>query len=145
RHQRNHFRGRYCLIMLDILGHGAVALLRDGEDSWPQQEFSITQAAARVQQLLEQLAVGPGFLIGVSMSAAIALQIAVNAPRLVRGLVLVSPWSYVDEHIRELTHRLFRLAEAANMPAHMELLLRYLFPPAYAEAHVSEVEWVRGV
>lgn len=136
-YQRTSFDGRYHLIAVDLFGHGKVA--------WPRQAFSMEYAARCVQQLLERLGTGPAFVIGVSMGAAVAVRVALDAPPLVQGLVLVSPWSYVDEHLGVLMNRLFRLAEAEGMAAHTNLFLRYLFPPAYAEKHRLKVEWLRAL
>jgi 3-oxoadipate enol-lactonase len=135
RRQRTYFRTRYRPITVDVLGHGPVV--------WPPQERSIAQAAQRVQQLLEHLGTGPVFVIGVSMGAAIAMQVALNAPALVRGLGLVSPWSHPNEHMRPLINRLVRLAEAGNMGGHTTLLLRYSFPSGYLEAHASDKRRLR--
>jgi 3-oxoadipate enol-lactonase len=135
--QYTYFRTRYRLITMDVLGHGAVA--------WPPQERSIAQAAQRVQQLLEYLGTGPAFLIGVSMGAAIAMQVALHAPALVRGLGLISPWSYPDDHMRALINRLARLAEAGDMRSHTSLLLRYSFASGYLEAHASNRRRLRAM
>ena len=84
-YQRSIFYRRYRLITVDIMGHGQV--------SWPSEEFSLERTAAHVQTLLERLKAGPAFLIGVSMGAAIAMRIALSDALLVRGLILISPWS----------------------------------------------------
>lgn len=123
--QRTYFRTRYWVLTVDVLGHGPAA--------WPEQELSIEQAARRVQQLLEQLGTGPAFMIGVSMGAAIALHVSLDAPALVQGLVLVSPWSHANGHMRFLINRLFRLAEAGDMATYVDILLRYAFPAADLE------------
>jgi pimeloyl-ACP methyl ester carboxylesterase len=60
----------------------------------PPQEIAIAQAARRVGQLMEQLGIGPAVIIGVSMGAAVAMRMAFEAPALMRGLGLVSPWNY---------------------------------------------------
>jgi pimeloyl-ACP methyl ester carboxylesterase len=137
--QRQHasLSGQYLTITVDVLGHGALG--------WPLEEMSIGRAAAHVQRLLERVVPGEAFLIGVSMGAAIAMRCARNAPSLVQGLILVSPWFRIGEYTKSLIERLFRLAESGNMKAHTELLLRYVFPPAYLERHVSEVERLRAI
>jgi 3-oxoadipate enol-lactonase len=137
RRQHTRFRARYLPITMDVLGHGPV--------TWPPQERSIVQAAQRVQQLLEHLGTGPAFVIGVSMGAAIAMQLALNAPALVRGLGLVSPWSHLNNYTRALINRLVQLAEADDMRSHTTLYLRYSFPPGYLEAHTSERSWLRAM
>jgi pimeloyl-ACP methyl ester carboxylesterase len=135
--QRAFFRQRYRAITLDVLGHGRV--------SWPAQEIAITQAARRVEQLMEWLATGPAFIIGVSMGAAVAMRIAFEAPALVRGLGLISPWNYASGDMQSLINRLFRLAEAGDMAAHADLLLRYSFPTTTSTLHAIEMEQLRAL
>jgi pimeloyl-ACP methyl ester carboxylesterase len=128
---------QYLTVTVDILGHG--------EQGWPLNEMSIERAAVLMQRLLEQVVPGQAFLVGVSMGAAVAMQCALMAPSLVRGLILVSPWIRISEHTKSLIDRLFRLAEAGNMAAHTDLFLRYVFPPTYLERHVTEVERLRTI
>jgi pimeloyl-ACP methyl ester carboxylesterase len=133
--QRTFFRQHYRAITLDVLGHGRVP--------WPPQAIAITQAARRVEQLMERLGTGPAFVIGVSMGAAVAMRIAFEAPALVRGLGLISPWSYASGDMQSLINRLFRLAEAGDMAAHADLFLRYSFPTTASALHVIEKEQLR--
>ena len=135
--QRTFFRQRYRAITVDILGHGGVA--------WPPQEITIEQAARRVEQLMERLGTGPAFVIGVSMGAAVAMRMAFEAPALIRGLGLVSPWSYATGDLHSLINRLFRLAEAGDMATHADLLLRYSFPISASALHVTEMERLRSL
>ena len=136
-HQRRIFHRRYRLITVDIMGHGRV--------SWSPEAFSLERTAVHIQRLLEQLKTGPAFLIGVSMGAAIAMRIAMSDPLLVRGLILVSPWSHTSEHTRSLVERLFRLAEAGDMSTHTDLLLRYGLPSAFLACRGQEVERLRAL
>jgi pimeloyl-ACP methyl ester carboxylesterase len=137
-HQRKSFFQRYCLITIDVMGHGEVA--------WSHQEFSLGHAADQVRTLLERLETGPAFVIGVSMGATIAMKLALSHPALVRGLILVSPWSHdASEHTKNLMDRLFRLAEAGDMATHTDLFLRYVLPPTYLECHTTEVECLRAL
>jgi 3-oxoadipate enol-lactonase len=135
--QRAYFRQRYRAITVDVLGHGQV--------EWSPQEVSIEQAARRVQQLMDRLGTGPAFIIGVSMGAAVAMRIAFEAPALVRGLGLVSPWSYASGDMQSLINRLFRLAEAGDMAAHTDLFLRYSFPTTSSASHATEMERLRSL
>ena len=136
-HQRTYFRTRYRKIAVDVLGHGQVA--------WPRHEISIEHAARRVQQLLERLGTGPAFVIGVSMGAAVAMRLAIDAPALVQGLVLVSPWSYANDHMQSLVDRLFRVAEAEDMATYISIFLRYIVPTADLERYTSEVTLLRAL
>jgi pimeloyl-ACP methyl ester carboxylesterase len=135
--QQSYFCQGYRTLSVDLLGHGQVA--------WPPQEISIELAAHRIQQLMERLGIGPAFLIGVSMGAAVAMRLAFEAPALVRGLGLVSPWNYATGDMQSLINRLFRLAEAGDMPAHTDLFLRYSFPTILSAAQAIEMEHLRAV
>ena len=137
RRQRTFFRQRFRVITVNVMGHGGVA--------WPPQEIAIKQAARRVEQLMEQLGTGPAFIIGASMGAAVAIRIAFEAPALVRGLGLVSPWNYASGDLQSLINRLFRLAEAGDMAAHADLFLRYSFPTTASALHVVEMERLRSL
>jgi 3-oxoadipate enol-lactonase len=136
-HQHSSFYQRYRLITMDVMGHGEVA--------WPAEEFSLERAAAHVQKLLGWLKAGPAFVIGVSMGAAIVMRIALSNPLLVRGLILVNPWSHTSEQTRSLVARLFRLAESGDMSIHTDLFLRYVLPIMYLERHSLEVERLRAL
>jgi pimeloyl-ACP methyl ester carboxylesterase len=129
--------GQYRTVGIDVLGHG--------EQGWPLEEMSITGAAAHVKRLLEQVILGPAFLVGVSMGAVVAMRCALMAPSMIRGLVLVSPWIRISEHTKSLIDRLFRLAESGDMTAHTELFLRYVFPSPFLERHDPEVERIRAI
>jgi pimeloyl-ACP methyl ester carboxylesterase len=136
-HQRTFFGRRYRAVTIDIMGHGRGA--------WPPQDIGIAPAARRVAQVMERLASGPAFIIGVSMGAAVAMRLAFEAPALVRGLGLVSPWSYASGDLHSLINRLFRLAEAGDMAAHADLFLRYSFPITATAGHTAEMERVRAL
>lgn len=113
--------------------------------TWPSQEFSLERAAGHVQDILGRLNAYPAFVIGVSMGAAVAMRMALNDPLLVRGLILVSPWSYTSEHTRCLVERLFRLADAGDMANYTDLFMRYVLPTTYLERHAPEVERLRAM
>jgi 3-oxoadipate enol-lactonase len=79
------------------------------------------------------------------MGAAVAMRLALNAPALVRGLRLVSPWSYPNGHMRALISRLARLAETGDMRSHATLFLHYSFPSAYLEAKAPDMRGLRSL
>jgi len=134
-YQHAYFRTRYRTITVDVLGHGPVM--------WPLGDRSIEQAAHHVQQLLQRLDIGPAFVIGLSAGAAVAMQIALDAPTLLRGLVLVNPWGIPNAHLRSIGKRLFQLAESRNMVAYMDLFQRYALPVDGVGRQHTEVERLR--
>ncbi len=134
-HQMAYFQSRYRLITVDLFGHGKVA--------WPRHQVSVEHAARGIERLLERLGVGPVFLIGVSLGAAVAVRSALDNPNTVQGLVLVSPWIRAGEDLQALVDRFSSLAEGERVAAHADLFLRYVLPPAYQETHPQQVEWLR--
>jgi pimeloyl-ACP methyl ester carboxylesterase len=135
--QRTFFRQRHRAIVVGVFGHGQVA--------WPPQEIAIAQAARRVEQFMERLGIGPAVIVGVSMGAAVAMRMAFEAPALVRGLGLISPWNHASGDMQSLINRLFRLAEAGDMAAHADLFLRYSFPTTASALHAVEMERLRAL
>jgi 3-oxoadipate enol-lactonase len=136
-HQSIALARRYRMITVDILGHG--------ESTWAPEELSINWAAVHIQQLLKRLDTGAAFLIGVSMGATVAVQLAFNKSSLVRGLVLVNPWSCVSDYTQRLMERLFRLVDAGDMEAHTDLFLQYVLSTSYMERHTAEVRRLRAI
>ncbi|UCH58697.1 MAG: alpha/beta fold hydrolase, partial [Anaerolineales bacterium] len=83
--------------------------------------------------LLQSLRVGPAHVVGLSMSGAIALQLALDAPNLVKSLVLVSTFASV----RPKKYRLwfyfafrFLLVHTLGLPIQARLVSKRIFPHA---------------
>jgi pimeloyl-ACP methyl ester carboxylesterase len=53
--------------------------------------YTLERFAADLRELIESLGAGPAIVVGHSMGATVALRLAVDAPELVRGLVLIAP------------------------------------------------------
>lgn len=73
---------RYRTIAVDLRGHGASPA--------PSGSISIALLAADVARLLRRLDAPPAHLLGISLGGAVALQLALDFPELVRSLVLVN-------------------------------------------------------
>jgi pimeloyl-ACP methyl ester carboxylesterase len=73
------------------------------------------------------------------------MRLAYDAPALVRGLGLVSPWNYATGDMQSLINRLFRLAEAGDMATHADLFLRYSFPTPASGSQMTEMERLRSL
>jgi len=70
-------------IAVDLPGFGASNTLAG--------PYNLDRFAADLRALLESLRTGPVIVVGHSMGAKVALRLAIEAPELVRGLVLVAP------------------------------------------------------
>jgi pimeloyl-ACP methyl ester carboxylesterase len=84
----------YTVIGIDMRGHG--------RSSKPPGPYGIPVFALDVVHVLETLGHGPAHVVGLSMGGMIGFQLAVDAPSLVRSLVVVnSAPSVVPRTLRE--------------------------------------------
>jgi pimeloyl-ACP methyl ester carboxylesterase len=81
--------------IVDALGSNVDAITVDlrgsGESRGAGGPYSLARYAADLRELIEALDVAPVVLVGHSMGATVALRLAVDAPQLARGLVLIAP------------------------------------------------------
>lgn len=82
RKQVEAFADRYRIIAFDVRGHG--------QSDKPEGPYSIPLFAADTAALLRALDAVPATVVGLSMGGMIALQLAVDAPEVVRRLVVVN-------------------------------------------------------
>jgi 3-oxoadipate enol-lactonase len=73
---------RYAVVGVDLRGHG-----RSGK---PRGPYSIASFAADVVHVIETLGVGAVHVVGMSLGGMVGFQLAVDAPSLVRSLVVVN-------------------------------------------------------
>jgi pimeloyl-ACP methyl ester carboxylesterase len=73
---------RHTVVAVDLRGHG--------KSSKPGGPYSIPMFAGDVVHLLETLALAPAHVVGLSLGGMVAFQLAVDAPSLVRKLVVVN-------------------------------------------------------
>jgi pimeloyl-ACP methyl ester carboxylesterase len=79
------FHDRFRVVRVDLRGCG-----RTRDLLHPHGPFTLPQLSADVVAVLGQLRAGPAHLLGWSLGGMIALQLAVDAPQLVRSLCLVN-------------------------------------------------------
>jgi len=95
------FAGAYRVAAVDLPGHGA----SDKPD--PNSfDYSLAQLAAAVGEVIEKLELAPSVVVGHSLGGAAALQLALDRPKLVRGLVLVDSAALGVEISPELLDRI---------------------------------------
>jgi len=84
--------GKYNFIKIDLPGHGK---------STPVNNFfSIKRSAQIIERFLEKINYSSVYIAGLSMGGAIALQLALDFPEKVKGMVLISGWSFCDEDLK---------------------------------------------
>lgn len=115
-------RDRYRVVTVDLRGHGDSAM-RPG---WPK----ITDMAADVTHLLGEINGGEYHLVGLSLGGAVALQLAVDRPELVRSLTIVNAAATLRPGLRRFPSMLVRLLLllTGQMDALGQWVARGLFP-----------------
>lgn len=76
---------------IDLLGHG-------GSDAPPATRHDVGRQAADLAWLIDGLVDGPVDVLGYSFGARVALRLAIDAPDVVRQLVLESPSAGLADH-----------------------------------------------
>jgi pimeloyl-ACP methyl ester carboxylesterase len=94
------FADSYRIAAVDLPGHGA------SEKTAPEQtDYSVQGLSAAIAAVIEKLELTPAVIVGHSLGGATALQLALDRPKLVRGLVLVNSVGLGDEISGELLDR----------------------------------------
>lgn len=74
----------YRVVTMDVRGHG--------ETSAAWSDFSVAAIGEDILALIRELNAGPAIVVGTSMGGGAAIWAAVEAPELVRGMILVDPF-----------------------------------------------------
>jgi pimeloyl-ACP methyl ester carboxylesterase len=74
----------YRVVTMDVRGHG--------ETSTKWDDFSVAAIGEDLLALIRELNVGPAVVVGTSMGGGAAIWSAVEAPELIRGMILVDPF-----------------------------------------------------
>jgi pimeloyl-ACP methyl ester carboxylesterase len=74
----------YRVVTMDVRGHG--------ETSTEWEDFSVKGVGEDILALIRELNAGPAVVVGTSMGGGAAIWSAVEAPDLIRGMILVDPF-----------------------------------------------------
>ena len=144
-----------CPISYRVVGEGPPLLLvmglgaDVGRSGTPEGPYSTAQMADDCAEVLRATAAEPAAVpaavIGISMGGAIAQELALRHPDLVRALVLVSTWARCDGYLAEVFDHL-RTAHAVLGPVEFTQLLQLrIWGPAYVSRHLDELRDARLV
>lgn len=126
---------------LERLGDDYHAIAPDlrgrGDTEGPSADWTVEMLAHDVRGLLKHLDVGPAHLVGHSLGANVALQIALDQPGWVRSLVLLNPGWVAGDMPAELadTERIRQMVENKDL---LKLALR-----GVAMLHPVDEQWQR--
>jgi len=120
--QSDGLADRYRLIAFDNRGTGRTPL--------PAEPFSVATMADDAAALLQALGVPAAHVAGFSGGSAIAQELALRHPGLVRSLVLTSTWGRPDAFFRAVVNFLRWLPEAAPTErAFLEAFYLWIYTP----------------
>jgi len=128
---RAEFAKHYRTIAPDVRGHGAT--------SKPDIPYSVKQFAEDLFELFQKLSLPQAHLLGLSMGGAIAQQFALDHPDLVRSLILVSTFSFIDPVAERAFLRLRRSLDTAGYPGFFDEVVRIAFTPEYVTANAQAI------
>jgi pimeloyl-ACP methyl ester carboxylesterase len=118
-----HFR----TIALDVRGHG--------ESGKPDRPYSIKEFSEDLKAFLAELQIPQAHILGLSMGGAIAQKFALDNPRAIRSLVLVSTFSYVDVAAKNAFEHLRRSLAKGGYPSFFDEVVKLAFTPRYIAAN----------
>lgn len=137
RAQMDDLRDTYRVVALDLPGHGRLA----------DRPFTLTDASGEVALAIEEAAGGRAVVVGLSLGAYVAMDLAARRPELVRGLVLsgatAEPIGLVATPYLALAWVMDRL-DGRALDALNAWFFRSRFPPAIADPIVAGGFWSAG-
>jgi pimeloyl-ACP methyl ester carboxylesterase len=111
------------VIAIDLRGHG--------DSAKPPGPYSVPLFASDVAAVIRALRLGPAHVVGLSLGGAVAFQLAVDEPALVRSLAIVNSGpSFVMTSLRLRLAILLRLfvLKTFGLEALGKMIVRRLFP-----------------
>jgi len=129
------FSKHYRTLALDVRGHGGT--------SKPDQPYSIQGFSEDLFEFLNKKQLPKVHLLGLSMGGAIAQQFALDHPGMIRSLILVSTFSYVDDHARRALKGLKKCLAQGGYPAFFDEILKLAFTPKFIAANPGPIAELR--
>lgn len=112
-----------------------------GSDAPDDDVYRVAQAADDVAAVLD----APAHLIGASLGAAVALEVALRHPERVRSLVLVTPFTKASPRLVAFARAWSRAAREASPDAVAEILAPWLFGDALLGDEKARARTLRGL
>jgi pyruvate dehydrogenase E2 component (dihydrolipoamide acetyltransferase) len=112
-----------------------------GSDAPETPAYPVEQAADDAAAV----ASGPAHLVGTSLGAAVALEMAVRHPERVRSLALLAPFAGADGRFAALVDAWCRIAAEAGPELLAAALLPWLFSPRFLADDSARARTLRGL
>lgn len=133
--QVTEFAKKYQVITLDLRGHG--------KSDKPEGPYSIPLFSADAADLLKSLSIGLAHIVGISLGGAVAFQLAIDHPELVKTLTIVNSAPTLGEpaQAQQEVERRVGIVQQMGMRAMGQALSPNLFPkPEHAALRDTFVE-----
>ena len=125
------FARYYRTLALDVRGHGGT--------SKPDQAYSIKGFSDDLLGFLEKRQISKAHILGLSMGGAIAQKFALDHPEMIRSLILVSTFSYIDDHARRAFEGLKKNLAQGGYPAFFDGILNLAFTSRFIAANPGPI------
>jgi len=122
------------LIMPDLRGHY--------RSDWPDSGYALSDYAKDAVAVLDALEITQADVLGHSLGALIAMELAVLAPERVRSVVLEDPPSEIDDHTRTWLGALLSAKHCTEQQTY--IALHGIHPGRSEEELRRETEWLRA-
>lgn len=125
---------QFRLIMPDLRGHF--------RSEWPDNGYALRDYAADAVAVLDALEIAQADVLGHSLGALIAMELAAVAPERVRNIVLEDPPSDVDDHTRTWLGALLSAKHCTEQQTY--IAMHGIHPGQSEEELRRETEWLRA-
>lgn len=112
-----------------------------GSDAPEAEAYTVAEAAADVAALVD----APAHVVGASLGAAVALELALVHPEKVRSLALLTPFVEASPRLLAVVDAWTRLAAEARPDTLARALLPWLFSPHFLADDAARERVVRGL
>ena len=116
-----------------------------GRSGQPAGPYSTAQMADDCARVVTAVGDHPVAVVGISMGGAIAQELALRHPALVRGLVLVSTWARCDGYLADVFDHLAVTHGALGPVEFAQLLQLRIWSAPYVSDHLDELREARQV
>ena len=110
-----------------------------GRSSKPDGPYTTAMLAEDATGVLTALGIKSAHIAGISMGGAIAQEIALHHPELIKSLVLVSTWAKCDNYCTRVFEMLRAMNQTADPTAFTRLLQLWIFTSSYHEEYMDDL------
>jgi pimeloyl-ACP methyl ester carboxylesterase len=114
-----------------------------GQSDHPAGPYSTAQMADDYAGLVTTLGLVAVQVVGISMGGAIAQQLALRHPQMVRAMVLVSTWACCDSYTASVFRHFATMRGLANAADFTQLLQLWIWGPESTERMTDELRAAR--